>query len=364
MLTQNSLNTIVNTALVFPGTSIEGLVFSDLYRNNGWHVIGAASVDCDGFKFFYDSWIDLPFVYETHFLEELCSLIKTRNIRKIFTAHEVMKHFLLSTVSIRFPDTELEFFESTSGSESFRQLCLQNFFSYKGLAKELGVLDRLTEKEYFALAHRAFQMRGESGLKKLTFMMAAAGICPQGDVVELGVLSGRSAFVLGWLARRYRVGSVLCIDPWSPKDGAQEDSPKVLQNAFHRVNFDRFFDEFLLNLVPSFHSAFNYLRKTSSMVRPHFCENLKVSSKEFGVTSYCGKISLLHIDGNHDYSVVSDDITQWWSLVLPGGWIVIDDYEWPFGNGPKRAADELIAKNPNVFSAVSVCDGALFLRLA
>jgi hypothetical protein len=32
-------------------------------------------------------------------------------------------------------------------------------------------------------------------------------------------------------------------------------------------------------------------------------------------------------------------------LVVSGGWVLLDDYRWAFGDGPKRAGDELLAGN-------------------
>ena len=47
---------------------------------------------------------------------------------------------------------------------------------------------------------------------------------------------------------------------------------------------------------------------------------------------------------------------------MDGGWIVIDDYTWPFGDGPRRVGDEFLAANRDRISAAFVMGGALFIR--
>lgn len=354
----------MKTALTFPATAIDALRFNDRHKKDGWRVIGAASVPGEEVNAFYDGWANLPFIYEDDFLPKLSQLIEQEKICKVFTSHEVVKRYFLGVFPRQFPNVELEVAEQYRSDASFIQLVTESFSAYQKLASDLGVPDQITATEHLAVLSRAFQIRGESGVQKLSKLMAALGSAPKGDVVEIGVLSGRSAFVLGWSARRHSIGSVLCIDPWTVEEAMQHDAPTLLQQTSSEINFTDFFDEFRLNLLPTFYADLNYLRETANTVRERFVKDFQVGPTEFGATKYQGQIALLHIDGNHDYEVVSEDVSLWWQAVLPGGWIVVDDYEWPFGDGPKRAADELIAQHPEAFQQISLCDGALFLQRA
>jgi hypothetical protein len=71
----------------------------------------------------------------------------------------------------------------------------------------------------------------------------------------------------------------------------------------------------------------------------------------------------LHIDGNHAYEAVKTDITAWERFVVDGGWIIFDDYNWPYGDGPRRVGDEFLEKNLAKISTAFVMGGALFIQL-
>ena len=53
---------------------------------------------------------------------------------------------------------------------------------------------------------------------------------------------------------------------------------------------------------------------------------------------------VIHIDASHEYEDVVRDLAEYWPLVVPGGFLVGDDYHpsWP---GVVRAADEFAAQN-------------------
>jgi predicted O-methyltransferase YrrM len=40
-------------------------------------------------------------------------------------------------------------------------------------------------------------------------------------------------------------------------------------------------------------------------------------------------VGLIHIDGNHDYAKVRDDIASYLPKLKPGGYLVLDDIGWP-----------------------------------
>ncbi|MCL6484261.1 MAG: class I SAM-dependent methyltransferase, partial [Janthinobacterium lividum] len=66
---------------------------------------------------------------------------------------------------------------------------------------------------------------------------------------------------------------------------------------------------------------------------------------------------------NHAYEAAQADITAWAKHVLAGGWIIIDDYVWPYGDGPQRAGDEFLAQQQTRISSAFVMGTALFLQL-
>jgi hypothetical protein len=77
-----------------------------------------------------------------------------------------------------------------------------------------------------------------------------------------------------------------------------------------------------------------------------------------------GRIALLHIDGNHDAPCAAEDVALWSPLVPPGGWVVIDDYCWRYGDGPKRAGDALLGHWGDGVARAYVTGDCLFVQRA
>ena len=184
---------------------------------------------------------------------------------------------------------------------------------------------------------------------------------PPGDIVEIGSWWGKSAFVLNWLANCYKIGKVLCVDPWSEEDLIQNDARGLVDTI--KPNTDDAFNLFQINLIPYSNDRLNYLRLASIDASKLFRPGLTVETPNFGKTLYDGRISVLHIDGNHAFENVRDDISAWSDLVLPGGWIIIDDYIWPYGTGPQVAGDTYMFKNCDEIHVSFVMGTALFLQL-
>lgn len=192
----------------------------------------------------------------------------------------------------------------------------------------------------------AMNIYGESNEEKIAAMMRIFTDAPGGDVVEVGCLMGRTALVLRWLSIRYR-RFLLTVDPWSPTAGVQNDSPPLLRAMTEEWDWALVAEAFAVNLAPLGH--LNHLRMPSADAFTEYAKDFDSS-----------RIAVLHIDGNHDYDSVTQDILLWRSCMMPGSWLVLDDYAWAHGDGPRRAGDELLAegRHEGAFEA----GGALFMR--
>ncbi len=49
-------------------------------------------------------------------------------------------------------------------------------------------------------------------------------------------------------------------------------------------------------------------------------------------------------------------------MVMPGGWVVMDDYLWPFGDGPRQVGDELLDAWGDEVATAFVSGTALFVQ--
>ena len=71
---------------------------------------------------------------------------------------------------------------------------------------------------------------------------------PPGDVVEIGSWWGRSAALLVWLARRYDIGPVLCVDPWD--EACMDQGNALLDQTSADLDTEEALRMFEINLAP------------------------------------------------------------------------------------------------------------------
>jgi len=215
-----------------------------------------------------------------------------------------------------------------------------------------------------ALFQHANVIPGMCDNEKIGALYEIARHCPAGDIVEIGSAFGKSAFVLANLARHYRLGKLLCIDPWQPEFVIQDDNGGLVDSCREKYDYDQALRVFEINLLPYSNGDVNYLRMPSFDAVDLYGAGAAVETPTFGRTCYEGKIALLHVDGNHSYDAASADIRQWSPFLAPGGWLVVDDYVWPYGDGPQRAGDEFLARNHARIHCSFVIGSALFIQLA
>lgn len=134
-------------------------------------------------------------------------------------------------------------------------------------------------------------------------------------VVEIGVFGGKSVIPMALAAKQYG-GRVWAIDPWS-KQAALEGSISIEDAQWWGsvVNLDFIYSGFV-GAVNKFDllSTIATLRMTDEQAIHHFEDE---------------SIGVLHVDGNHTPEVSRRYITQWGAKIKPGGYLIMDDTDWP-----------------------------------
>lgn len=192
--------------------------------------------------------------------------------------------------------------------------------------------------------------------------LRAGADCAPGDVVEIGCLYGRSALALGSLAHRYALGSTICVDAWGFAQARdQGDAAAILNGNDVVVDFAQIFDNFLAaaSQIPGM-GCIRLPSQAAISVYRQAAASGSLDSGPLRPVAVRGTIAVLHIDGNHAHAEVVADIATWLPWVRPGGWLLLDDYVWAFGDGPCRAGDALLVGGG--FDCAFVTAGTLFLR--
>lgn len=351
--------------LIFPAGMPRSIEFLESASSDGVSIVGSSSLAHDPVQARYPLWIHLPYVTDPEFDDALRSAIRTMDIGRIFTPNPVVWEYLHRSLADAFPGVNLVNQSPIEAETAPYRRALEFGHSVhddEALGVDMGrYRDSVSALELAALARHAETIPGMCDQAKIRGLSRMARNTPHGDILEIGSWWGKSAFVLLRLAQLYGIGSVLCVDPWSDADLIQDDADGDLVNQVH-VDADEAFEIFQLNILPYASEGMNFLRCSSVEAAGIYRSEGSAVSVSFGETAYSGRISILHVDGNHDYDSVCADAEAWVDLVVPGGWVVLDDYVWPFGDGPRRVGDAFVRGEYGEIRSSFVIGSALFLQ--
>lgn len=356
--------TMERATLVFPAPHPDGLKYLEAARERDENVVAATSESGAGLPEGSGELVVLPYVHEAAFPERFLDLIRQRNITRVYAPVAAVYSWLARFIAERNLAVRL-IGESPIRREMarFNQL-MEKVGSYRRFIDECagGSCD-LGDLEIAAIFRMAGHIYGESNEQKIAAMMAIFSSAPKGDVVEIGSLVGKSASVLALLARRYRTGNMLAVDPWQADAATQHDSPDTVRvDMVGEWEYEMLPRDFAINVLPIGLGSFNYLRQESAKGFEAYRADRTVINPVFGRVDYLGRIAVIHIDGNHDYAQVKLDCELWLSLLAEDGWLILDDYLWVHGDGPRRVGDELLERRARDIERSFVCGKALFVK--
>ena len=361
----------MSMTLVFPVSTPEGRAYLKQALERGERVVGASSDTSDPIGG-AAPWARLPLVHEAGFWASFLDLVQTYDITQIHAAAH-MVHAALSDLLRQHAPPRLRIINRSALEQEFARW--DDIFAraerWKGLIAALSPAQAPPEPSFLAGVIRlAFDLFGESYDDKLAALLACLLDVPDGDIIEIGALFGRSASVmlsgraLGAAERRLFV-----FDPWSTEAGAQQDLPEALRAYTREAGLERVADAFEATFAalapPGAMAAYRTPSALGCDIYRGEADGEAVRLlKSRPTLRPSGRIALLHIDGNHDAPWAAEDVALWSPLVAPGGWVAIDDYCWRYGDGPKVAGDALLDRWSDGVARAYVAGDCLFIQRA
>lgn len=356
--------------LVFPINMSECNDYIRICNSIGISVYGASSENATSNNKGLTEFIKLPYVTEKDFDEVLNQKLIQFNITHVYSPHQAVWWYLKEILERenskrKFILCGSDPFSSIFEMHSLNEKWAKSIYNQSDL-KKFPILQNATphlKQSTYSILHQIFfNTPGQSDEDKLTALCHIFRVLPKGDVLEIGSLFGRSAFALGFLANKHKIGNLICIDPWGNM-GDQGESAKLLNSNQGEINYNKVFKIFLNTM--SMLDNVGYIRKFSQDAVSKYTDAVHkgvLKTPELGEIELTGKVCLLHIDGNHTYENVKNDVESWLRFLKPGGWLLLDDYHWAFGDGPQKIGDELLLTDK--FDESFIMSDTLFLRRA
>jgi predicted O-methyltransferase YrrM len=149
------------------------------------------------------------------------------------------------------------------------------------------------------------------------FELASAPECLL--AVEIGVFGGKSLLPVATAFAQKKAGRIYGIEPW--------DNLVAVETVTNEAN-----DEWW-RTVDLIAIKRNFLKHVADLQLEEYIRLLEVPSDAaisiFQSNRYSGKINLVHIDGAHSVEQSVFDSSYWLKLLSPGGYLVLDDINWP-----------------------------------
>ncbi len=351
--------------LVFPAVDQAAIDYVMEARRRGEPTVCAASVASPEVAAECGEIHCLPSIYDEAFAGRFLALVETHAVVRLFCPVASVYAFLRRFVAARRLALALLGASPIAQQIDTHRRLMARAQRLLPLAEaSADGAPTLSLLELAGVLRQASLIYGESNDDKLAAMIGVAADAPPGDVVEIGSLMGRSAFVLLYLAWRHRLGPLLTIDPWTAGNAIQRQSPQSFQELVDEWDFEVLREGFLVNMVPLRADRHAHLRLTSDAAFSVYARGqpIDASPASAQAIAFSGRIGLIHIDGNHDYASVANDCRLWLDRRLPHAWLILDDYVWAHGDGPYRVGNALLHEHGERIARAFTCGKALFVK--
>ena len=207
----------------------------------------------------------------------------------------------------------------------------------KFLYTKLSIILKKTKKKEIKKEHQLFlkhkKITQDYFSKNAYFFLDILKKLGQFTYLEIGVFEGNSSM---FVARKFKNSQIYCVDNWVGTEEYSKTDFKIIEK-----NFDFNIRDFP-NITKIKNSSDNF-----------FKENKK-------------KFEVIYVDGYHYASQVYLDFKNAWKCLLPGGYIIFDDYIWQFSknyeDNPCYAINKYIKELKENYKIIFVTNSQLCIK--
>jgi hypothetical protein len=161
----------------------------------------------------------------------------------------------------------------------------------------------------------------------------------------------------------YNLGVSVGIDPWTNSAIKQDVGSLDTKMLAEQAVWDRGVQTLQMTLLPFAKQDLAFVRQTSAAAYEDYAARRPMGSAPLGPVKTTGRIGVLHVDGNHTEEKAAEDLALWTQHLAPGAWMIIDDYLWDYGDGPRLAMDSWLKSNQARVADHFIVDKAMFVKV-
>lgn len=176
-------------------------------------------------------------------------------------------------------------------------------------------------------------------LRRIYLTLRLGAVPPPYD----GMQSGRSLLFIYDNVRRHAHDRGAALEIGCFKGG----STVWLAKACRRIGISDISAVDIFTGSPSWGQTFDTYEEARSRLDAYGLKNVVLIRADSRTVPWDKPLSVLHIDGDHEYASVRSDLDRFLPFVLPGGIVIMDDYSNRYAD-VKRATDETLAADPGL----------------
>ena len=339
----------MKNVLIFPFSQGRDFFIEDFFSGYSVNVFKAHSErDISNENIYY-----LPRVTDKNFKAELLTLLSKKQIDCVYTSHNTVHRYFLKQDYLQ--DIKIFLKSPHEMQESLLKNLIFETNFVKSKIKELNLKSQeLASDELIgAILLKYNSIHGECSINKLASLIAVLldTYDYPGNWLEIGCLYGKSFTALNTLNSLRLNGLAVAVDSWDSKSAIQNSNLEIVSNSQNYVDFNTIFSLFKMNFQNDIITNKTVVVKNKS--KSAATDYLKLTQ---------APITLLHIDGNHDYKEVKQDFDLWEKYLANNSWIVFDDYKWAYGDGPTQVGNWVLFDSEYCINHSFYSGGALFIN--
>lgn len=137
--------------------------------------------------------------------------------------------------------------------------------------------------------------------------------------VEIGIYGGKSLFPVAQAFKHKGYGIHYGIEAWDNEVAVETPTNEANDAWWRDLDLKGIKQRFLENMM-----RLEMGGEIAVIQAPS-----DVSFQLFSSHRFRGKVDLLHIDGAHSVNESLHDVSNWTKIVRPGGFVILDDINWP-----------------------------------